>query len=110
MKIDSVGVLGGGAWGTALAQTMRLGGMSVVLWAREAETVEDINDRHVNRVFLPGIELDPGLRATSDLSELAQCDVILLVSPAQHVRAICADLRPHLRILGGVNRHGLLVQ
>lgn len=97
MKIDSVGVLGGGAWGTALAQTMRLGGMSVVLWAREAETVEDINDRHVNRVFLPGIELDPGLRATSDLSELAQCDVILLVSPAQHVRAICADLRPHLR-------------
>ena len=41
--IDSVGVIGGGAWGTALAQTLRLAGRSVVLWAREPETVEEIN-------------------------------------------------------------------
>ncbi|HEX5666610.1 MAG TPA: 2-dehydropantoate 2-reductase N-terminal domain-containing protein, partial [Hyphomicrobium sp.] len=49
MAIESIGVIGGGAWGTALAQTLRLAGRRVTLWAREAETVDDINARHVNR-------------------------------------------------------------
>ena len=53
MKLDSVGVIGGGAWGTALAQTLRLAGREVRLWARETDTVEEINDRHVNTLFLP---------------------------------------------------------
>lgn len=97
MKIDSVGVVGGGAWGTALAQTLRLAGRDVTLWAREADTVEDINQRHVNRVFLPGLGLDPGLRATTNLRDVAGSDVILLVAPAQHVRGVCAELQPHLR-------------
>lgn len=92
MRIDSVGVIGGGAWGTALAQTLRLAGREVVLWAREPETVADINDRHVNRTYLPGIALDLGLRATSDLAEAAAKDAILLVTPAQHVRAIASEL------------------
>jgi glycerol-3-phosphate dehydrogenase (NAD(P)+) len=96
MKINSVGVIGGGAWGTALAQTQRLAGRDVVLWAREAETVDDINQRHVNRIYLPGIQLDPGLRATTRLAELSASDVILMVAPAQHVRAVCAELVPHL--------------
>ena len=97
MKINSVGVIGGGAWGTALAQTQRLAGRDVLLWAREPETVEDINQRHVNRTFLPGIQLDESLRATARLLEIAASDVILMVAPAQHVRAVCAELRPHLR-------------
>ena len=87
MKLSSVSVIGGGAWGTALAQTLALGGQSVRLWAREPEVVEDINVRHVNRSFLPGIDLDPNVSATASLVEAADCDAILIVVPAQHVRA-----------------------
>lgn len=96
MKIDSVGVIGGGAWGTALAQTLCLAGRNVALWAREPETVEDINTRHVNRTFLPGVPLDERLRATADLAEAARADAVLMVAPAQHVRAIGRELAAHL--------------
>jgi len=96
MKLDSVGVIGGGAWGTALAQTLRLAGRDVLLWAREAETVDDINVRHVNRTFLPGVALDPDLKATSNLASIAARDAILMVAPAQHVRAITRDLAGHV--------------
>ena len=95
--IDSVGVIGGGAWGTALAQTLRLAGRDVVLWAREAETVEEINVRHVNSLFLPGVALDHGLAATSSLADVARCDAILMVAPAQHVRSVGREIAPHVR-------------
>jgi len=97
MAIESVGVIGGGAWGTALAQTLRLAGRHVVLWAREPETVEDINVRHVNRTFLPGISLDPDLTATSALADVAKSDAVLMVAPAQHVRTIAGQLRSFMR-------------
>lgn len=97
MRLESVGVIGGGAWGTALAQTLRLAGREVVIWAREAEVVEDINSRHVNSAFLPGVALDPHLRATSELPEIAHADAILMVAPAQHVRDVAGALRPHLK-------------
>ena len=97
MKFETISIIGGGAWGTALAQTLCLGGRKVMLWAREPEVVEDINVRHVNRVFLPGIDLDPGLRATGDLHEAAGSDAVLMVVPAQHVRAICSSLARDLR-------------
>jgi glycerol-3-phosphate dehydrogenase (NAD(P)+) len=97
MTIESVGVIGGGAWGTALAQTLRLARRRVVLWAREPETVEDINVRHVNRTFLPGIPLDPDLVATSSLADVAKADAVLMVAPAQHVRTIAGQLRPLMR-------------
>ena len=71
MTFDSVGIIGGGAWGTALAQTLRLAGRDVLLWAREAEVVAEINAGHANTPFLPGVALDPGLRATADLAEIA---------------------------------------
>ncbi|WP_333793050.1 NAD(P)H-dependent glycerol-3-phosphate dehydrogenase [Hyphomicrobium sp.] len=97
LTINSIGVIGGGAWGTALAQTLTLAGRRVVLWAREPETVADISTRHVNRAFLPGIELDPRLEATSSLRDCAALDAILLVCPAQHVRAVTQALAPHVR-------------
>ncbi len=96
MKIDSIGIIGGGAWGTALAQTERLGGHPVTLWARNRETVEEINDRHVNRRFLPGVPLDPELIATTDIAKAAAAHAVLLVVPAQHIRAAARLLRPHL--------------
>ncbi len=97
MALNSFGVIGGGAWGTALAQTLRLAGRDVLLWAREAETVNDINSRHVNRTFLPGVTLEPGLRATSNLADAAHADALLMVAPAQHVRVICQQLSRSLK-------------
>ena len=95
--IRSIGVIGAGAWGTALAQTSRLAGRDVLLWAREPEVCAEINTEHTNAVFLPGVQLDPGLRATSDLSQIARQDAILMVAPAQHVRAVSTILAQHLR-------------
>ena len=96
MTFDSVGIIGGGAWGTALAQTARLAGRDTLLWALEADVVAEINARHANTPFLPGVPLDPGLRATDMLADIASRDVILMVAPAQHVRAIAGQLAPHL--------------
>lgn len=93
MPIKSVGVIGGGAWGTALAQTMALAGHDVRLWAYEADTIKEVNDHHTNRIFLPGVRLNEKVRATPKLEDIAAQDVILMVSPAQHMRASAAALK-----------------
>lgn len=95
--MKTAGVIGGGAWGTALAQTSARAGLDVTLWAREPEVVESINTAHQNSTFLPGVALEQAVRATGDLTELAECDFILAVSPAQHLRASLAALAPHAR-------------
>ncbi|WP_414464461.1 NAD(P)H-dependent glycerol-3-phosphate dehydrogenase [Hyphomicrobium sp. DY-1] len=92
LQIRSISVVGGGAWGTALAQTLSHGGTAVTLWAREPEVVDDINARHVNRTFLPGVDLNPAIRATGDLMSVAHADAILAVVPAQHLRGVMAKL------------------
>jgi glycerol-3-phosphate dehydrogenase (NAD(P)+) len=87
----TIGVIGGGAWGTALAQISAQGGAEpVLLWALEAEVVDAINSQHCNTLFLPGIPLAPSVRATGDLAALSACDVILVVAPAQHLRSVLA--------------------
>ncbi|GAB6052260.1 NAD(P)H-dependent glycerol-3-phosphate dehydrogenase [Magnetospira thiophila] len=90
-----LGVVGAGAWGTALAHTACKSGLEVCLWSYEAETAESINQRHENAAFLPGIALDPSLRATGDLSEVCDADALLLVTPAQRLRQVCQNLAPH---------------
>ncbi|RHW18686.1 NAD(P)-dependent glycerol-3-phosphate dehydrogenase [Sphingomonas gilva] len=87
-----IGVIGGGAWGTALAQVAASGGEPVLLWAREAEVVDTINIFHENRLFLPGAKLSPAIRATGDLADLIGMDALLVVAPAQHVRAVLGDI------------------
>ncbi len=94
---DRIGVIGGGAWGTALAQTACHGGNSVVIWAREPEVVADIAERHQNELFLPGVPLEPRLAATADLAEIADCSTILMVAPAQHLRAVAGQLSGRIR-------------
>lgn len=86
-----IGVIGGGAWGTALAQVAARDGEAVLLWAREPEVVESVNRGHENRQFLAGVPLSPGIRATGSLGDLADCDALLVVAPAQHVRAVLAE-------------------
>ncbi|WP_332765288.1 NAD(P)H-dependent glycerol-3-phosphate dehydrogenase [Phenylobacterium sp.] len=93
----SAGVIGGGAWGTALALVCVRAGLSVTLWAREPEVVSGINETHENPIFLPGVALDPAVRATADLADLAQADLILNVTPAQHLRGSLAAFAPHAR-------------
>lgn len=87
-----LGVIGGGAWGTALAAAACRAGREVCLWAREPEVVSAINERHENPAFLPGVPLDPALKATASLEQVARSQAILLVAPAQHLRAVTAGL------------------
>ncbi|MGN7997785.1 NAD(P)H-dependent glycerol-3-phosphate dehydrogenase [Sphingomonas sp. 22176] len=87
-----IGVIGGGAWGTALAQVAARGDAPVLLWAREPEVVESINAIHENRQFLAGVPLSPSIRATGSLGDLGGCDALLVVAPAQHVRSVLAEM------------------
>ena len=95
MTFKHVGVIGAGAWGTALAQVAARAGLQVTLQARETEVVAAVNERHENAVFLPGIALEPGIKAVTDLADLASCDLILAVAPAQHLRAALTAFAPH---------------
>jgi glycerol-3-phosphate dehydrogenase (NAD(P)+) len=83
-----LGIIGGGAWGTALAQVAAAAGRETLLWALEPEVVEAVNSRHENGVFLAGVQLSPAIRATSELTDLGECDAWLVVTPAQHMRAV----------------------
>lgn len=85
----TIGVIGAGAWGTALAQVAAQGG-DVLLWAHEPEVAEAINDAHANPLYLPGVDLAAGVRATASLDDLAGCEALLVVTPAQHMRGILA--------------------
>lgn len=89
-----VGVIGAGAWGTALAQALAGDGSEVLLWAREAELVAQINTERRNGLYLPGAALAGTIRATGDLAEFAALPVMLIVVPAQFLAAVIAGL-PH---------------
>jgi glycerol-3-phosphate dehydrogenase (NAD(P)+) len=86
--MSRIGVIGGGAWGTALAQVAAGAGNEVMLWAREAEVVESVNARRENSMFLPGRPLHDAVRATASLEDLADSQAWLIVTPAQHMRAV----------------------
>ncbi|MBK8198918.1 MAG: NAD(P)-dependent glycerol-3-phosphate dehydrogenase [Acidobacteria bacterium] len=93
----SIGVIGGGAWGTAIAQMLTREGQSVLIWALEPEVVEAINTRHENTPFLPGVPLNPALRATTNLGDLAGFDALFAVAPAQHTRGVLTRLEGWLK-------------
>lgn len=85
-------VIGGGAWGTALAQVAARDGEPVTLWAREDDVVASVNAAHENALFLPAVPLSPSIRATGDLADLAGAEALLVVVPAQFLRAVLADV------------------
>lgn len=88
----TIGVIGAGAWGTALAQSMASDGSTVLLWAREAQLVGEINQHRTNSLFLPSARLADTITATSDLAALAALPVLLVVTPAQHLAAVLSGL------------------
>lgn len=93
-KYQSVGVIGAGAWGTALAQTAASAGRSVTLWSFEQDVADAINDKHENTIYLPEVALDPSIMATTAMSDLDACDAILAVAPAQHLRRVLESFLP----------------
>jgi len=92
----SIGVVGAGAWGTALACAAAQAGRTVTLWARESEVVEQIQTSAENRTFLPGVSLPKTLSATGDIATAAKADALLIVVPAQHLRESLKSIKPHV--------------
>ena len=91
-EISHIGVVGGGAWGTALACQARRAGRRVTLWSRDPAVSASIARDRANPIYLPGLPLDGGIEAAADLAALAACDALLLVCPAQAVRELSARL------------------
>ena len=87
-----IGVIGAGAWGTALAQVAAHGGRPVRLWARDPAVAEAINTTHANPLYLPNIVLSPSIEAVSDPAAMAEMDALLVVTPAQAVGAVLATM------------------
>ncbi len=94
--MQNIGIIGAGAWGTALATVARRAGRDVVIRAHEPEVVDAINSQHTNPDYLPGITLDPAIRATGDFAEAAGADAVLLATPAQFARATVTAIAPHM--------------
>jgi glycerol-3-phosphate dehydrogenase (NAD(P)+) len=92
----SIGIVGAGAWGTALAESAATAGREVRLWAYERDTVEEINEYHQNRVYLPGVTLSPRVKATARVADIASCELVLMVTPSQFFRPIVTEFAPHL--------------
>lgn len=92
-----VAVIGGGAWGTALACVMRRAGHEVVLWAREDDVAASVDAGKGNPVFLPDIDLEPGIAATGDMAKaVTGAETVLLVAPSQFLRAVAEPMALYL--------------
>ena len=90
-------VIGAGAWGTALAIVARRAGSEAMIWARDHAVADAIDRHHENRVYLPGIALDPGITATTDFDRaIAGADAALVAVPAQFLRAVLVSPTAHL--------------
>ena len=98
-ELQTIGVIGAGAWGTALAQMLATDGRDVILWAYEPEVVAAINAEHRNPLYLPSAALAPTIRATGDLADLGSLDTVLVVTPAQVLGRVLSGLPAHPRDL-----------
>ncbi len=91
MAIQRIAVLGGGAWGTALALTCARAGRQVMLWEHEPDNAASLEQKRESR-FLPGVRLDNGIKVTRDLAETASSNAVLVVVPAQAMRSVITSL------------------
>ncbi len=91
----SVAVIGAGAWGTALACVAARAGREVTLYARDAASAAQIATTR-NNPRLPDVRLEASVAVTGDIARAARADIILIATPAQHLREAVAALAPHL--------------
>ena len=94
---QTIGVIGAGAWGTALAQTAAKAGRDVLIWSFEQDVADVINNKHENSIFLPGVALEPNIAAVTAMADLDVCDAVLAVAPAQHLRGTLETFAPFAR-------------
>lgn len=88
----NVGIIGAGAWGTAVATVAADNGHHVLMWAREQDVVHEINTAHTNQRFLAGAHLDPLVVATNDLDALLSADLVINATPTQFLRSVLLRL------------------
>ena len=91
-----ISVIGAGAWGTALAEVISRQGNKVNLWARESDVVKNINTLNTNDLYLPNTKLSKLIIAHNNLNDVLDCDLLLMVTPAQFMRSILDDLKSDL--------------
>ncbi len=93
----NISIIGGGSWGTTVASLVARNA-PVTLWARNPDTVREINEQHSNATYLPGATLPGSLRATGDIADaVSQADVIVMGVPSQNFRSVLEDVRTHIR-------------
>ena len=92
----SVAVIGAGAWGTALSSVAARAGRHVMLYARSAWSASRMKATREN-LRLPGVRIEPGVEITGDMAQAARADIILIATPAQHLREAVTALSPHLK-------------
>lgn len=96
-SVERIAVIGGGSWGSALAGRLAANGNDTVLWAFEPELVDEINTKHTNSLYLPGINLHPALACTGNLEEaVTGRSIILLVTPVQVMHGVLQKLAPYI--------------
>tara|TARA_R110000868_G_scaffold56073_2_gene173907 strand:- start:6880 stop:7881 length:1002 start_codon:yes stop_codon:yes gene_type:complete len=91
---QTIGVIGAGAWGTALAQTAAKAGRDVLIWSFEQDVADVINNKHENTIYLPDVALQPDITAVTAMADLDVCDAVLAVAPAQHLRGTLEKFAP----------------
>lgn len=98
-----VGVVGAGAWGTALAILANRASSEVTLWTRNETVLHTIRNKRINEAYLPGCFIDPAVQVTDSLADLSGADLLILSTPSQSVRTACIALsdliKPELPIL-----------
>jgi glycerol-3-phosphate dehydrogenase (NAD(P)+) len=90
-EIKNIGIVGTGGWGTAISIILALKGFSPLLWSFESATAEEITSQRTNSVFLNGVELPPSVRATDNLSDLRDSDIVVFAVPTQFIRSVLSS-------------------
>lgn len=98
-----IAIIGSGSWGVALGMAVHRAGNEVTIWSRNNDTVQEINNRHTNHVYLKDINLPIDMKATKNLEDIFNVDMLMLTIPSQSIRELCEQLAhlnfPHEKII-----------